>query len=171
MSSQMAAMQATNSKTRSKVMGTGLWRSSSAPIPQKASCFCPGAGWLNVSLHGWADAAASPPRPGWHQRSLRIWTSCPPAAACPRCRASLSRSSCLAAAQERQLRNLLGISETGWSGTAMPPDAPALQAGLSEPQSSFDNHGLGAVHRPSDQKPGATLAARARCASQQSNPR
>ena len=148
------------------------------------------------TLHGWTDAAASPKtgstpskaplasrrrrrpcgrtspsRLGWHQRSLRIWTSCPPAAACPCCRASLSLSSCLAAAQERQHRNLLGISETGWSGPAMLPDAPALQAGLSEPQSSFDNHGLGAVHRPSDQKPGATFAARARCASQQSNPR
>ena len=64
----MAAMPATNSGKRSKVMAAGPWRSSSAPIPSSlsraksrgASCSCPGAGWSNAHSPGSAGAAALP---------------------------------------------------------------------------------------------------------------
>jgi transposase len=60
MSLPMVAMRGTNSKRRSRAMETGHWRSSSVRMPQRASSFCPGAGWSNAHSHGWADAGASP---------------------------------------------------------------------------------------------------------------
>jgi len=42
-----------------RATAAGLWRSSNEPIPPRASCFCPAAGWLSGPSLGWAGAAAS----------------------------------------------------------------------------------------------------------------
>ncbi len=57
---QALRLSSRQSRTHCRAMEAGRWRSSSDPIPPKASCFCPGAGWSSVHSHGWAGAAASP---------------------------------------------------------------------------------------------------------------
>ena len=59
-SSPTVAMQATNSRTRSRATAGGPSKSSSDRIPPKASRSCRADGWSNAHSHGWAGAAVWP---------------------------------------------------------------------------------------------------------------
>jgi len=90
MSLPMAAMRGKNSGTHSRAMEAGRWRSSSARIPPRVSCFYHGAGWSNALSHGSAGAAAWP-RTGRNPSLLQPHGPPSPASECSRAESQVSQ--------------------------------------------------------------------------------
>ena len=80
---QAAEGRGTNSGMRSRATEAGRWRSSSARIPPRVSCFCHGAGWSNVPSRGSVAAAVSPKTGNAPSKALPLGPLSPASACSP----------------------------------------------------------------------------------------